>query len=146
MRRTKEEAAQTRASIVEAGLACFDRHGIAGTTMADIAAANGIDMLLASIPPAGAVFWQPEARPLQWIPALNAWLSGFAAARGMHYVDYHAVLTDGHGALQDHFSADGVHVTRAAYHVMRQVLERCIGRSIADDGSRDAGFDEPLDP
>lgn len=42
MRRTKEEAAQTRASIVEAGLACFDRHGIAGTTLADIAAAAGV--------------------------------------------------------------------------------------------------------
>ena len=38
MRRTKEEAARTRAAIVEAALACFDRHGIAGTTMDQIAA------------------------------------------------------------------------------------------------------------
>ena len=38
MRRTKEEAARTRAAIVEAALACFDRHGIAGTTMDNIAA------------------------------------------------------------------------------------------------------------
>ncbi len=37
MRRTKEEAARTRAAIVEAALACFDRHGIAGTTMEQIA-------------------------------------------------------------------------------------------------------------
>ena len=37
MRRTKEEAARTRAAIVEAALACFDRHGIAGTTMDQIA-------------------------------------------------------------------------------------------------------------
>ena len=42
MRRTKEEAARTRAAIVEAGLACFDRHGIAGTTMEDIARAAGV--------------------------------------------------------------------------------------------------------
>ncbi len=42
MRRTKEEAAQTRASIVEAGLACFDRHGIAGTTLDDIAMEAGV--------------------------------------------------------------------------------------------------------
>lgn len=42
MRRTKEEAARTRASIVDAGLACFDRHGIAGTTLADIAAHAGV--------------------------------------------------------------------------------------------------------
>jgi TetR/AcrR family transcriptional regulator, acrAB operon repressor len=42
MRRTKEAAAQTRAAIVEAGLACFDRHGIAGTTLYDIAAEAGV--------------------------------------------------------------------------------------------------------
>jgi len=39
MRRTKEEAARTRAAIVEAALDCFDRHGIGGTTMEQIAAA-----------------------------------------------------------------------------------------------------------
>jgi TetR/AcrR family transcriptional regulator, acrAB operon repressor len=42
MRRTKEEAARTRAAIVEAGLACFDRHGIAGTTLEEIAAQAGV--------------------------------------------------------------------------------------------------------
>jgi TetR/AcrR family acrAB operon transcriptional repressor len=39
MRRTKEDAARTRAAIMEAALSCFDRHGIAGTTMAQIAGA-----------------------------------------------------------------------------------------------------------
>ena len=39
MRRTKEEAARTRAAIVEAALGCFDRHGIAGSTLDQIAAA-----------------------------------------------------------------------------------------------------------
>ena len=38
MRRTKEDAAKTRAAIVDAALACFDRHGIAGSTMDHIAA------------------------------------------------------------------------------------------------------------
>jgi TetR/AcrR family acrAB operon transcriptional repressor len=38
MRRTKEDAARTRAAIVDAALACFDRHGIAGSTVDRIAA------------------------------------------------------------------------------------------------------------
>lgn len=42
MRRTKEEAAKTRASIVGAALQCFDRHGIAGSTLDQIAAAAGV--------------------------------------------------------------------------------------------------------
>ena len=42
MRRTKAEAAKTRSSIVEAALACFDRYGIAGSTLDQIAAAAGV--------------------------------------------------------------------------------------------------------
>jgi TetR/AcrR family acrAB operon transcriptional repressor len=42
MRRTKEAAARTRASIVDAALECFDRHGIAGSTLDQIAAAAGV--------------------------------------------------------------------------------------------------------
>ena len=38
MRRTKEDAAKTRAAIVDAALRCFDRHGIRGSTMDHIAA------------------------------------------------------------------------------------------------------------
>ena len=39
MRRTKEDAAKTRAAIVDAALGCFDRHGIAGSTLDHIAEA-----------------------------------------------------------------------------------------------------------
>jgi TetR/AcrR family acrAB operon transcriptional repressor len=42
MRRTKEEAANTRATIVDAALRCFDRHGIASSTMDQIAAEAGV--------------------------------------------------------------------------------------------------------
>ena len=42
MRRTKEEAAKTRASIVDAALECFDRYGIAGSTLDQIAATAGV--------------------------------------------------------------------------------------------------------
>jgi TetR/AcrR family acrAB operon transcriptional repressor len=42
MRRTKEEAAHTRARIVDAGLTCFDRYGIAGSTLDQIAAEAGV--------------------------------------------------------------------------------------------------------
>ena len=42
MRRTKEEAARTREAIVEAALGCFDRRGIAHTTLDEIAAAAGV--------------------------------------------------------------------------------------------------------
>jgi len=42
MRRTKEEAAKTRATIVEGALACFDRYGIANSTLEQIARESGV--------------------------------------------------------------------------------------------------------
>ena len=42
MRRTKEEAARTRQAIVGAALACFDRYGIARSTLEQIAACAGV--------------------------------------------------------------------------------------------------------
>jgi TetR/AcrR family acrAB operon transcriptional repressor len=42
MRRTKEEAANTRAAIVDAALRCFDRHGIASSTVDQIASEAGV--------------------------------------------------------------------------------------------------------
>jgi TetR/AcrR family acrAB operon transcriptional repressor len=49
MRRTKEDAAKTRESIVSAALACFERHGLAQSTMEQIAAEAGVTK--------GAVYW-----------------------------------------------------------------------------------------
>jgi len=94
--------------------------------MVDIATANGIDVLLGGIPPAAHIFWQPDAQPLEWIPRLNAWLADRANGRTIRFIDYHTALNDGQGALQDRFSADGVHVTRTAYLVMRTMLEQML--------------------
>jgi TetR/AcrR family acrAB operon transcriptional repressor len=54
MRRTKEEAARTRRDIVEAALACFDRHGIAGTTLEQIAEEANVTK--------GAVYWHFDGK------------------------------------------------------------------------------------
>jgi len=54
MRRTKEEAARTRQAIVEAALACFDRHGIAGTTLEQIAEEASVTK--------GAVYWHFDGK------------------------------------------------------------------------------------
>ena len=49
MRRTKQEAEQTRRRIMSAALRTFDRHGISRTTMEHIADAAGVTR--------GAIYW-----------------------------------------------------------------------------------------
>ena len=49
MRRTKEDAARTRAAIMDAALTCFERHGIAASTLDQIAAEARVSK--------GAIYW-----------------------------------------------------------------------------------------
>jgi len=49
VRRTKDDAAQTRVSIILAAAEMFHRHGVAGTSMEHVAAAAGITR--------GAIYW-----------------------------------------------------------------------------------------
>jgi lysophospholipase L1-like esterase len=93
--------------------------------MADLAKANGIELVVASLTPTSErILWSPAAEPMVWIPYLNDWLRQFATARALRFIDYHAELADADGRLREAFSADGVHLTRAAYRLMQSLLER----------------------
>lgn len=86
--------------------------------MVELAQAHGIKVVLASIPPAKAFYWQPEARPAGRIKAWNAWLRAYAGERGAVFVDYHAALADADGGLKAELGADGVHPSAAGYALM----------------------------
>lgn len=92
-------------------------------TMAELAKANGIGVLLASIPPAASFNWQPSIDPVPRIRELNAWLKSYAAANGHRYVDYYTALSGPKGELRSELSNDGVHPNRDGYVIMRKVLE-----------------------
>jgi lysophospholipase L1-like esterase len=91
-------------------------------SMVELARAQGITVLLGSIPPAAAFDWRPGLDPRPLITELNDWLRAYAAANALAYVDYHTALVDAHGALRSDYGNDGVHPNRAGYAVMRQVL------------------------
>lgn len=96
------------------------------TAMVDLAKANGIKVVLASIPPTKRFSWRPELRPAGKIRELNAWLRTFAASRGATYVDYYAVLADAEGGLKPEYTSDGVHPATAGYAVMKAQAERAL--------------------
>lgn len=92
-------------------------------SMVEIAAANGIEVMLGSIPPAASFYWRPELDPAGRISELNAWLRDYAARRGLAFIDYHSALTGTSGELPAEFGNDGVHPNRAGYAVMRRLFE-----------------------
>jgi lysophospholipase L1-like esterase len=95
-------------------------------SMVEIATANGIRVVLGSIPPAAEFNWQPSLRPAPVIDRLNAWLKQYAAEKGLGYVDYHVALRGSAGELKAALGNDGVHPNRDGYVQMRRLAEAAI--------------------
>jgi lysophospholipase L1-like esterase len=104
-------------------------------SMVDLARANGIRVVLGSIPPAATFNWRPQLDPVPPIKALNAWLRDFAAKSRVEYIDYYAALAGASGELKPEFGNDGVHPNRDGYRVMRKLaLERIAPVAMPDRG------------
>jgi len=105
-------------------------------SMAELAHAHGVRVLIASIPPANAFPWRPDIHPAGDIATLNAWLRGYAAREHHTYVDYFAVLADDQGGMKAEYSSDGVHPNAAGYAAMQPVLEAALKRAYATPSRR----------
>jgi lysophospholipase L1-like esterase len=101
-------------------------------TMAELARAHGIKVILASIPPAAAFPWSPGKQPAPIIDAFNRWLSGYAARNHFAYVDYHAAMAGPDGGMKPGISLDGVHPNPKGYAIMRPLTLAAIKRTIGD--------------
>ncbi|MEG3164376.1 SGNH/GDSL hydrolase family protein [Sphingomonas sp. PB2P19] len=99
-------------------------------SMAELAHAHGIKVILASIPPAAAFPWSPAKRPAPQIADLNTWLRGYAKAHGYTYVDYHAAMTTAEGGMKPGLSSDGVHPTAAGYAIMKPLALAAITKTL----------------
>lgn len=101
-------------------------------SMAELARAHGIKVIIASIPPAAAFPWSPGMRPAPQIVALNAWLEAYARANGFTYVDYYKAMADAGGGMKPGLASDGVHPTTQGYAVMRPIALAAIARTLGE--------------
>jgi lysophospholipase L1-like esterase len=98
-------------------------------SMVDLARANGIQVVIASVLPAAEFSWRPGIEPGPKIAALNRWLKDYAKARHLIYADYYFALTDGALGMKADYTADGVHPTLAGYLVMDPLAHAAIGEA-----------------
>ena len=88
-------------------------------TMISLAKANGIKVIMGSVPPATSFAWKPKAsNPHDKIIALNKWILATCEAQGLIYVDYWSVLVGPDGGLKPELGLDSVHPNAAGYAVM----------------------------
>jgi lysophospholipase L1-like esterase len=105
-------------------------------SMAEIAKANGIKVVLSSILPVSAYHTAPngipqtQARPMTRIRALNDWMKKYAAAEKHTYLDYFSAMIDAQGLFKSELSGDDLHPNAAGYAVMGPLAEAAIREAL----------------
>jgi lysophospholipase L1-like esterase len=110
-------------------------------SMAELAHAHGIRVILASVPPADKFPWKPDVEVADKIVAMNAWLKAYAARSGCIYADYWSALKGDGLGMREGLSSDHVHPTKAGYQVMAPVAEAAIKRALALSAPRKTAID-----
>lgn len=100
-------------------------------SMAELARANGITVVLSSVLPVFDYPWRPGLRPAGKIMALNGWIRNYAATHDAIYLDYHSAMQDERHGLKAELTYDGVHPNEAGYKVMAQLAEEAIEEALA---------------
>jgi lysophospholipase L1-like esterase len=105
-------------------------------SMAELAKANNIRVVLASVTPVSAYHAAPNAiaqiarRPVERVKAVNDWMKAYAAANKHVYLDYYSAMIDSTGNLKSEFSEDDLHPTVAGYKVMAPLAEAAIAQAL----------------
>lgn len=99
-------------------------------SMAELARANGIRVVLSSVLPVYDYPWRPGLEPADKIITLNRWMRDYARRSSAVYLDYHSAMADARHGLRSDLSADGVHPNEAGYRIMAPFAERAIRRAL----------------
>lgn len=103
-------------------------------SMAELAAANRIRVVLASVLPIsdhnknarGEPIVRSVQRPPDKILALNTWLKSYAAQNGHVYLDYFSATADDKGLLRVDIANDGLHPNVEGYKIMAPLVLKAI--------------------
>ena len=99
-------------------------------SMAELAKANNIEVVLCSVLPVYDYPWQTGLEPADKIIELNRRIQKYADTHGMVYADYFSEMVDEQNGLKSDYTNDGVHPTLAGYEVMAPIAEKAIARAL----------------
>lgn len=101
-------------------------------SMADLAHANGIKVVLSSLTPV-CDYIKPQTgrRPPEKIETLNGWIKSYCQKSGDVYLDYYSATIDDHKMFKKDLTFDGLHPNTAGYDVMAPLAEESIRQALA---------------
>jgi lysophospholipase L1-like esterase len=99
-------------------------------SMIDLAKANGIRVVVASITPAADYPWRKGLAPAPKIKALNNWLQGYCVNHSVTYLDYYTAMAGEDGGMKPGISFDGVHPNAKGYAIMAPLAQAAIDKAL----------------
>ena len=97
-------------------------------SMAELAKANQINVIICSVLPANHFPWRQGIKPAEKVRKLNAILQSYSYENKLEYVDYYsAMVNDSHGLIKE-LGEDGVHPNKNGYLIMEPILENAINK------------------
>ena len=101
-------------------------------SMATLATAHGIQVVLSSVLPVYRYEWSPEiVDPPSTIDAINECLKEYAESNGLYYLNYFSEMVDDRRGLKIEYTPDGVHPNEKGYKLMSSIAEKKL-KSILD--------------
>lgn len=97
-------------------------------SMAELAKANQIKMILCSLLPAYDFPWKTGSFPAEKIVTFNTMLKEYADENEILYLDYYTAMVDERKGLKANYAEDGVHPNKAGYEVMGPIVEKGINK------------------
>jgi len=99
-------------------------------SMAELAKAHNIKVVLSSVLPVFDYPWKPGLQPAGKIVTLNNMIKDYCANNGCIYLDYWTPMADERKGLPKSLAADGVHPNMDGYKIMEPLAEKAIAEAL----------------
>lgn len=101
-------------------------------SMAEIARANDIKVIISSVLPAYDFPWRPGLEPAPKVVALNQMLKDYCQINNFVYLDYFTPMADQRNGLKAAYGDDGIHPNLAGYQVMAPLAKAAIAKALPE--------------
>ena len=99
-------------------------------SMAELAKANDIKVVLGAVLPATSYSWRPGIYPADKIFKLNEMIKAYAKDNNIIYLDYYQPMVDDKKGLKKKYARDAVHPNPEGYKVMEALVEKAIAKAL----------------
>lgn len=99
-------------------------------SMAELANANGIRVVLSSVLPVFDYPWKKGLEPAEKIVKLNAWIKTYCSKKGFIYLDYFTPMADERHGMRAELTTDGVHANVEGYKLMEPLVVEAIQKAL----------------